>query len=87
MAEEEFAGFRQRDGLWPSRALDEAFADRTLESLDLLAHGRLRVAELDRRPAERALAGDGLESQQVAKLDAEKTISFHNGSHHNIDLC
>ncbi len=87
MAEQELAGFGQRDSLRPSRAFDEAFADRALERLDLLAHGRLGVAELDRRPAEGALAGDGLESEQMAKLDAKETISFHNGSHHNIDLC
>ena len=55
-------------------ALDELLADDPLERRDLLAHRRLRVAELEGGAPERARAGDGLERRQVAQLDAEPAL-------------
>ena len=56
----------------------QALADEPLERLDLLADRGLRVAERLGRPAERALARDRLERGQMAHLDAEPTIRFHD---------
>ena len=46
VAEQEAAGVGQVDGLGAARAVDELLADAPLEPRDLLAHRRLRVAEL-----------------------------------------
>jgi hypothetical protein len=32
------------------------------------------------------MGGDRLQREEMAELDPEKTISFHNGTHHNTDL-
>ena len=58
--------------------LDELLADDPLERGDLLADGRLRVAEPARRAAERALLRHRLQRGEVPQLDAEPTIRFHN---------
>jgi hypothetical protein len=50
--------------------LDETLADDPLEHRDLLADGRLGVAERRSRLAERALARDRLESQEMPQFDA-----------------
>ena len=60
-----------------SGALDELLPDHALELGDLLAHGRLRVAELASRAAERAVPRHGVERHEVAQLDAGPSITFH----------
>ena len=55
-------------------------ADELLEPGDLLADGRLRVAEAFRGPAEGALALDGLQRREMAQLDAQPFIRFSD--HH-----
>ena len=62
----------------PGRS-SKPLADESLQGLDLLADRRLGVAERDGSAAERALAGDGLQSCKVTELDAEPTIRFHDG--------
>jgi hypothetical protein len=64
----------------PARAVDEALADIAFEPGDLLADRRLGVAELARRAVERPRAPDRLEGGEVAELDAEPSITFHNQS-------
>ena len=86
VAQQQLPGLGERDRPRAARPLDQLLADGALERRDLLADRRLRVAERRRRTAERAVLRDGLESEQMAQLDAEKTISFHNGTHRNIDL-
>ena len=68
--EEEPAGLRERHGPRAARALDEPLADDALERGDLLADRRLRVAEANRRPAERAFVRECLEGGEVPHLDA-----------------
>ena len=69
------------------RVLDELLADDPLEGRDLLADRGLRVAERDGGATERRLTGDGLQRDQVAKLDAEPTIRIHDGKIPKLDLC
>jgi hypothetical protein len=76
--EKQAAGVGEVDGSGPARPLDEPLADLALEVGDLLAHGRLGVAEVARGPAERARSSDRLEGGDVAQLDAEKAITFHD---------
>jgi hypothetical protein len=85
--QEQLARSRQRDGARPSRPLDQLLADGALQGSHLLADRRLRVAERLGGTAEGAVLGNGLKSHQVAQLESQETISFHNQSHHNIDLC
>ena len=54
----------------PPGPLDELLPDHPLELGDLLADGGLRVAELTRSQAERAVPGDGVERHEMAELDA-----------------
>jgi hypothetical protein len=61
-----------------TRPLDERLADAALELRDLLANGGLRVAELAGRRAEGARPPDRLERGEMAKLDTEKSITFHD---------
>ena len=84
--EQELAGLRQRHGPRAARALDEPLPDEALEGGDLLADGRLRVAEPLRRAAERALVRDGLEGREMPQFDAEPTIRFHDRHHRIPDL-
>ena len=74
VAEQQLPGLGQRDRAGAARALDQLLADDALEGRDLLADRRLRVAQLDRRTAERALALDGVEGRQMAQLDAEPGV-------------
>ena len=87
VAEQELTRLGQRDLAGPSRALDELLADDPLEGRDLLADRRLRVAERDGGTTERRLTGDGLQRDQVAKLDAEPSIRVHDGKIPKLDLC
>ena len=77
VAEQEPARVGEVDGARAAGADDELLADAPLETGDLLAHRRLRVAELPGGGAERARASDRLECGQVTELDAEKAITFH----------
>jgi hypothetical protein len=45
VAQEQLAGLGERDRTRPARAFDELLSDDLLEGCDLLADGRLRVAE------------------------------------------
>ena len=58
--------------------VDEPLPDVALELRDLLADGGLGVAELAGRAAEGARAADGLQGRQMAQLDAQPSITFHN---------
>ena len=78
MAQQEHAGFGQRDGAGPAGPFDEPLADDPLERRHLLADRRLRVAEPFGGATERPLVGDRAQRREVAELDAEPTISFHN---------
>ena len=53
-----------------ARAVEELLPDDALELRDLLAHRRLRVAELARRGAERPRPHDRLQRREMAQLDA-----------------
>jgi hypothetical protein len=83
VAEQEAPGVGQVDGAGPARTLDEPLADGALQFRDLLADGRLRVAELPGRPAEGARPRDGLEGRQMAQLDPERAITFIIEPNHN----
>ena len=72
-------GLGQRDRPRAAGALDEPQPDDALERRDLLRDGRLRVAEPLGRPAERALVGDRLERDEVAQVESEPAIRFHDG--------
>src|SRR5581483_10449719 len=76
--EQEPPGVGEVDGAGAARALDEALADVPLEPRDLLADRRLRVAELAGRAVEGPRAADGLERGEVAELDPEPLIAFHD---------
>jgi hypothetical protein len=76
--EEQAAGVGEVDAPRAARTVDELLADDLLELGDLLAHGRLRVAELARRGAEGAKPPDGLQGDEVAQFDASPSITLHN---------
>ena len=57
-------------------AVEDARPDDLLEPDDLLAHGRLRIAELVGGGVEGAVPRDGVERHQVAELEPE-SISQH----------
>ena len=76
--QQERAGLGQRDRARAAGPLDEPLADDPLERRDLLADRRLRVAEPLRGAAERALVRERLQRGEVAHLDAEPTIRFHD---------
>ena len=57
---------------------EQLLADDLLERRDLLADGGLGVAEALRRAAEGALLRDRLERREVAELNAEPLIEFHD---------
>src|SRR6476619_5596322 len=78
VAEQEEAGLR---GLHAARAawtVEEPLPDDPLELRDLLADGRLRIAQLARRAAEGAGARDRLQRRQMTQVDAEPLISTHD---------
>jgi hypothetical protein len=87
VAKEQLAGLGQRDLARAARALDELLAHDPLQGGDLLADRRLCVAERGRGAAERRLTRDCLQRDQVAELDAEPTIRFHDGKVPEPDLC
>ena len=66
VAQEELAGRRHRHGPRPAGAREQLLADDLLERRDLLADGRLGVAEPLRGAAEGALLGDCLKGREVA---------------------
>ena len=76
--EQDPAGLGERHRPRPSGPLDEALADDPLERRDLLADGRLGVAELLGGAAEAALARKCLERGQMPQLDSQPSIRFHN---------
>ena len=76
--EEQPARVGQVDGPRAAGTVDEPLADVALELRDLLADGRLRVAELAGRAAEGPRAADGLEGREMPQFDAEPSITFHN---------
>ena len=78
VAEEQGTGIRDAHAARPAGALDELLADEALELGDLLADGRLGVAELARRAAEGQVPRDRLERRQMAELDPGPSITFHN---------
>ena len=78
VAQHDVAGLGQRDRARAARPLDELEADRALERRDLLGDGRLRIAEALGRAGEGALLGDGLQGGEVARLDADESISRHD---------
>ena len=78
VSQQQRARFGQRHGARTARSLEQPLSDDAFERLDLLADGGLRVPERLRRAPERALPGDGLQGGQVAELDAEPTIRFHD---------
>ena len=80
VAQEHLAGLGQRHPPRPPGAVDEPLPHRPLERPDLLGDRRLRVPEARRRPAEGALAGDRAQGGEVADLDAEPSITFHDRS-------
>ena len=63
------AGLGQLDRARPGRAGDERHADDPLERLQLLADGRLRVAEPHGGAAHRSLARDRLQRCEVAQVE------------------
>ena len=67
VAEDELAERRQLDGPRPARAVEQRAADEPLEGGDLLADGRLGVAEADGGLAERALGGHRVEGDEVLR--------------------
>jgi hypothetical protein len=77
---------RQRHRARPARPLDEALADDPLEGGDLLADGGLGVAEPLRRPAERALGRHRFQRGEMAQLDAQPSIRFHDRYQWYLDL-
>ena len=68
------------DGPRATRAVEERSADESLEGRDLLAHRRLRVAETLGRATERALGGDGVEGDQVSRLELSERLHDHQHS-------
>ena len=65
-------------GRGPPGRVEQLLADDLLERRDLLADGGLGVAEALRRAAEGALLRDRLERREVAELNAEPLIEFHD---------
>ncbi len=86
MAQEQLAGLGERDGARAARALDQRLPDELLERRDLLAHGRLRIAQPVGGAPEGALACDRVERGEVPHLDAEPLIRLRNGTHEMLDL-
>ena len=75
MGEQQPARLGQLDAGLAARALDQALADETFERSDVLAHGRLGVAELLGGAAEGARLREGLQGEQMAQLQSRPYIS------------
>jgi hypothetical protein len=69
VAEQEEPGLGRLDSARAARPVEELLPDDALELRDLLADGRLRVAELARRTAERARPRDRFQRRQMAQID------------------
>ena len=78
VAEEDLAGLGEGDRAWATGALDQPEPDDPLERRDLLGDRRLRVAEILGGLAERPLVRDRLERDEMAEIEAEPAISFHD---------
>jgi hypothetical protein len=57
--------------------VEEPLPDDPFELRDLLADGRLRIAQLARRAAERPSARDSLQGREMSQIDAQPSISAH----------
>ena len=86
VAQEQRSRLGHRDRTRSARSLDEPLVDDPLEGCDLLADGRLCVAELGRRASEGTHPRDGLERREVTHLNTQPMIRFCNDCHENLDL-
>ena len=86
VAEQEHPCLGERDRARTAGPLDERLADDALERRDLLADGRLGVAEPLGRATERPFARDCVEGGEVAHLDSEPLIRLSDRCHENLDL-
>ena len=68
--EQPFPGVGERKRLRHARAVDELGSDDAFERGELLADGRLRVAEAACRAVERRLLGEREQRSQMAELDS-----------------
>ena len=84
VAQEQVPCLGQRDRARAARALDELLADDPLERRDLLADRRLGVAQGVRGPAERRLAPDRGQRDQITQLQPGPAIP-HGMSIRNAD--
>jgi hypothetical protein len=78
VAQEKEARFGRLDTPRPARPMEELLPDDAFELRDLLTHGRLRVAELARRGAERPRPRNRLEGREVAQFYSQPIISAHD---------
>ena len=85
--QEQPAGLGQLDGPRAAWALDQARANQSLERRDLLTDRRLGVSQGGGGPPERAVLGNRLKRSQVAELNSQPLIRFHNGNDPYFDLC
>ena len=70
VAEQQEAGLGRLDAAGAAGPVEEPLPDDPLELRDLLADGRLGVAELTRGRAERARSGDRFQSGEMSQIDA-----------------
>ena len=78
VAEQQEPGLRRLHAPRAARAVEELLPHDPLELRDLLADGRLRIAELARGAAEGAGACDRFQSGKVTQIDAQPFISTHD---------
>ena len=78
MTEQQEPGLRRLHAPGAARVVEELLPHDPLELRDLLADGRLGIAELARGAAEGAGACDRLQSSEMAQIDAEPIISTHD---------
>ncbi len=78
VAEQEEPGLGRLHAPWPAGTVEEPLPDDPLELRDLLADGRLRIAELARGAAEGAGARDRLQRREMTQIDAQPSISTHD---------
>ena len=78
VAEQQEPGLGRLHAARAAGAVEEPLPDDPLELRDLLADGRLGVAELARSAAEGAGACDRFQGREMAQIDAEPVISTHD---------
>ncbi len=78
MAEQQEAGLGRLDAAGAAGPVEEPLPDDPFELRDLLADGRLGVAELTRGRAERASPRDRFQSGEMSQIDAQPIISTHD---------